>query len=76
MSAIQLALDVRGYALPLRPEVLADLNQFEVGHICACLRLDPEQTACVEQAVEAVDAGTYLTNRGVPPPPEHEEAMA
>jgi hypothetical protein len=58
-AAIQLALDVRGYALPLDPEALAELSAFEVGHICSVLRLDEEQVECVEAAVAAVLAGEY-----------------
>ena len=59
-AAIQPRIDgVAGYGLPLHPEVLAELNPFEVGHICACLRLDPEQEGCVEQAVALVLRGAY-----------------
>lgn len=66
MSAVQLRLDgVKGYCLPLRPDLLADLNIFELGRICQVLALDDEQTRCVEQAVEAARAGTYLDAPGV-----------
>lgn len=56
----QLRIDgINGYAVPLRPEVLADLDPLEVAHVCMCLRLDDEQTGCVEEAVAAVRAGCY-----------------
>lgn len=62
-------LDVKGWNLPLRPELLADLNIFEVGHICMVLKLDDEQTSCIEAAVEAVQAGKYPTGVSASSPP-------
>ena len=60
VSAVQLRLDgVNGYGLPLRPEALAELTEFEVDHICACLKLDAEQTRCAEAAVALVLTGGY-----------------
>jgi hypothetical protein len=59
-AAVQLRIDgAAGYGLPLRPEALAELNEFERGHIFACLDLDPEQGACAEAAVLAVLADEY-----------------
>jgi hypothetical protein len=59
-AAIQLRIDgAEGYGLPLRPEALAGLSEFEVAHICSCLELDSEQRQCALAAVEAVQAGRY-----------------
>jgi hypothetical protein len=58
-GGVQQRLDVQGYALPLDPHVLADLSEFEVAHVLACLDLDDEQRDCAEQAVAAVLAGVY-----------------
>ena len=65
MSApIQQRIDgVAGYGLPLRPEALAELSEFELAHILYCLELDDEQIVAAEEAVRRVVAGTYL-NRG------------
>ena len=61
----QLRIDgVNGYGLPLRPETLAGLDPFTVGHICSTLRLDEEQTSCAEAAVAAVRAGNYPVAEG------------
>lgn len=46
---IQLRLDVKGWALPIRPELLAYLDEFERSHIAMCLRLDDEQTRCARR---------------------------
>lgn len=60
MTPIQLRIDgAEGYGLPLVPRVLAELNEFEVGHVLACLDLDPEQRRCAHAAIEAVQAGRY-----------------
>jgi hypothetical protein len=64
-GGVQLRIDgASGYGLPLKPERLAELNMFEVGHICLALGLDDEQRACAEAAVAAVAAGAYP--RGAP----------
>ena len=60
MTAIQPRIDgVMGYGLPLHPEVLAELNEFEVGHIFSVLQLDGEQEQCAEAAIASVRDGTY-----------------
>ncbi len=60
IAAGQLVLvGANGYGLPLRPEALADLNQFEVRHALRCLELDDEQIAAAEAAVELARRGRY-----------------
>jgi hypothetical protein len=59
MSPTQLRLAADGYGLPLRPEALARLNQFERHHVYACLGLDAGQEACAEAAVAAVERDEY-----------------
>jgi hypothetical protein len=60
MTGVQLRIDgATGYGLPIRPQALAELSDFEVGHILLCLRLDDEQETCVEQAVALARAGAY-----------------
>jgi hypothetical protein len=60
-AAIQLRIDdATGYGLPLRPEALAELSEFERAHIFGSIGLDPEQRQCAEAAIEAVQAGRYL----------------
>jgi hypothetical protein len=60
MTPIQMRIDgAVSYGLPVKPELLAKLNPFELGHVLLVLGLDAEQTACVEQAVAAVRAGSY-----------------
>jgi len=74
VSALQLRIDgAVGYGLPLRPEALAELNEFEIAHILGCLDLDDDQTDAAEAAVAAVQAGVYPSTAG-PPPPNHMEA--
>jgi hypothetical protein len=59
-AAIQLRIDgAEGYGLPLRPEALAELSEFELAHICSTLELDADQRRCAQAAVEAVQAGRY-----------------
>jgi hypothetical protein len=59
-SAVQLRIDgAQGYGLPLKPESLSGLSEFERGHIFATLGLDNEQREAVEAAVAAVRGGTY-----------------
>lgn len=57
--AIQLRLTGEGYALPLRPEALADLNEFEVRHVLRVLDLDDQQVEVAEAAVALARRGEY-----------------
>jgi hypothetical protein len=59
MSGVQLRLLAGGYALPIRPEVLALESELERAFIYASLRLDEEQEAAAEAAVAAVLAREY-----------------
>ncbi len=59
-AAVQLVLDgANGYGLPLKPEALAELNEFEIRHALRCLDLSDEQIAAAEAAVALVREGRY-----------------
>jgi hypothetical protein len=58
-AAIQTALAIGGYALPVDPVRLADESIFQVRHILRTLDLDDQQVACAEQAVALVLEGSY-----------------
>ena len=58
-GAVQLRLTSEGFSLPLRPETLVGLNQFEVHHVLRVLELADDQIACVEIAVALVREGRY-----------------
>jgi hypothetical protein len=61
-AAIQTALPVAGYALPVDPIALAREpgDIFAVRHILRGLDLNDEQVAAAEEAVELVRQGLYL----------------
>jgi hypothetical protein len=60
MSAIQLRIDgAEGYGLPLAPMALAELSEFERGHIYSTLELHADQRACAEAAVALICQGAY-----------------
>jgi hypothetical protein len=59
-AAVQLRIDgANGYGLPLKPEALAELSEFELRHVLRVLDLDDQQMACAETAVAAVLRGDY-----------------
>jgi hypothetical protein len=63
MTPVQTRFDgVAGYGLPLRPEALAELSEFERGHMLV-LGLHDEQVAVAEAAVAAVREGSYGRGR-------------
>jgi hypothetical protein len=58
-AASQARLTDQGYGLPLRPQALASLSQFEIRHILRCLDLDGEQIEAAEEAIRRVRQGSY-----------------
>jgi hypothetical protein len=62
-AGIQTALAIGGYALPVDPVRLAAENCFEVRFILHELRLDEDQIAAAEEAVELARRGAYPVGR-------------
>jgi hypothetical protein len=60
-AAIQTALAIGGYAVPVDPVALAQEpgDIFAVRHILRELHLDDQQIACAEEAVEMARWGEY-----------------
>lgn len=58
-AAVRLRLTGERYAVPLRPEALASLDQSQVRHVLRVLRLDDQQVDVALAAVEMARRGAY-----------------